>query len=204
VVLASCHLQLQALDWGLDIALGVEQLHIHNLLHGDLKELNVLRSNTVSVAQPHGRCMVADLPAKFLAPTALAVHGPHILTRICAAPEQVQINNQMLCPGSDCFGLALMLLRMLSWAANTGSDFVALTCALPRCRYTHAITVDELLMYGWFMGMYDGDLLWHLLWNTVLRRALDNNPRNRPHVSEVVAALHNTIQAIQWRRAALS
>jgi hypothetical protein len=198
VAFASCHLHMQALDWGVEIALGVAQLHDRNLLHGDLKELNVLLSNP-STDHPNGRCMVADLPAKFLAPGELAVLGTHILTADCAAPEQVQMGNQMLFPGSDCFGLALMLMRMLSWAGS-GSDLSALACALPRCPYTYGINIDELRVYAWFMGLRDGDLLYQHLWGTVLRRALDSTPLDRPHIAEIVAALLTTMQAIQRRR----
>lgn len=96
---------------GVQLAGGLHTVHLHDIVHGDVKPQNVLHSRT-------GEAALADFGIARLASTAGATTRAPLLTPLHAAPEL--FDGGSLSPRSDVYELCSTLFELLDGRATLG------------------------------------------------------------------------------------
>ncbi|KAJ7803999.1 kinase-like domain-containing protein [Mycena olivaceomarginata] len=159
----------------LDVALGLEHLHVMGIIHGDLKGDNIL-------VTPSFRACIADFGlASIISPMSRSQGG----TIRYQAPELHQggHNDQR----SDIYGFACLVYELLTGAApfpELFSDGAVIMAVLEGRRPSRVPSCS---------GTPSLDALWNLLQN-----CWEEKPENRPTASQIVGCLIGAdIQAIK-------
>jgi serine/threonine protein kinase len=102
----------EVLRIGVQLAGGLHSVHLHDIVHGDIKPQNVLRSRT-------GEAALADFGVARLASAAGATTRAPLLTPLHAAPEL--FDGAAMTPRSDVYELCSTLFELLDGDAALGS-----------------------------------------------------------------------------------
>ncbi len=102
----------EVLRIGVQLAGGLHSAHLHDIVHGDIKPQNILRSRTGEVA-------LGDFGVARLSSVAGATTRVPLLTPLHAAPEL--FDGSALTPRSDIYELCSTLFELLDGAASLGS-----------------------------------------------------------------------------------
>lgn len=97
---------------GIQLSGGLHSAHLHDIVHGDIKPQNVMRSRTGEVA-------LADFGIARLSSVAGATTRVPMLTPLHAAPEL--FDGAALTPRSDIYELCSTLFELLDGSASLGS-----------------------------------------------------------------------------------
>ncbi|UDY34457.1 serine/threonine-protein kinase [Dermatobacter hominis] len=124
----------EVLRIGVQLAGGLHSVHLHDIVHGDIKPQNVLRSRT-------GEAALADFGIARLASAAGATTRAPLLTPLHAAPEL--FDGGAMTPRSDVYELCSTLFELLDGDAALGSAHESPLIILGRMARDDRRTLDR-------------------------------------------------------------